>query len=68
MFKIIFEYAKSFLQMAINLDMMRTMEALLFFLKLKEKGWIFHQIYEELMHGSRSNVTKGQGKSCFIES
>lgn len=54
--------------MAINLDMMRTMEALLFFLKLKEKGWIFHQIYEELMHGSRSNVTKGQGKSCFIES
>lgn len=45
MFKIIFEYAKSFLQMAINLDMIRIMEAYLFFPKLKEKGWIFHQIY-----------------------
>lgn len=54
--------------MAINMDMIRIMEAYLFFPKLKEKGWIFHQIYEELIHGSRSNGTKGQGKSCFIKS
>lgn len=43
------------------------MEAYLFFSKLKEKGWIFHQIYEELIHGSRSNVTKGQGKVALLK-
>lgn len=45
------------------------MEAYLFFSKLKEKGWIFHQIYEELivLHGSRSNVTKGQGKVALLK-
>lgn len=43
------------------------MEAYLFFSKLKEKGWIFLQIYEELIHGSRSNVTKGQGKVALLK-
>lgn len=43
--KLYYECAKSFLQMAINLDMIRIMEAYLFFLKLEilgKKVGIYH--------------------------